>query len=316
MVYKGFGVKLNKKVILKKKNVKSIIKKTYNYIPFKKQLFSVVKAVWGGIPEHLSRHLHFEGIITVPVEKGTSFKINHYGFQIENELFWNGLYSGWEKRSMKLWTELCKKNQVIFDVGANTGVYGLVAQSINPKAKVYAFEPVKRVYDKLQANIELNDYKIKAVEKAASNYNGTATIYDTDSEHILSVTVNKSLHDSKEGLIEVNIPTLRLDTFFEEEQIKNVGLMKIDVETHELEVLEGMGRYLKLYKPTLLIEILNDKVGADVERIVSGMGYLFFNIDEKNDTLRRVEHVTKSDYYNYLFCSELVASQLGILEKK
>ena len=51
----------------------------------------------------------------------------------------------WEKVSLQLWEELCKESEVIFDVGSNTGVYSLLAKSSNPKSKVYAFEPIKRI---------------------------------------------------------------------------------------------------------------------------------------------------------------------------
>ena len=36
--------------------------------------------------------------------------------------------------------------------------------------------------------------------------------------------------------------------------------MKIDVETHEPAVLKGMGEYLRSFRPTMLIELLNDEV--------------------------------------------------------
>lgn len=43
--------------------------------------------------------------------------------------------------------------------------------------------------------------------------------------------------------------------------------MKIDVETHEPEVLEGVGEYLKKFRPSLLIEILDDEITAKVQNI-------------------------------------------------
>ena len=34
------------------------------------------------------QHLHFIGPIKVPVTDRASFMINHYGYQVENDLFW------------------------------------------------------------------------------------------------------------------------------------------------------------------------------------------------------------------------------------
>ena len=88
--------------------------------------------------------------------------------------------------------------------------------------------------------------------------------------------------------------------------------MKIDVELHEAEVLEGMGAYLREWKPTMLIEILSDEVGQKVEILINDMGYLYFNINE-NGGIRQVTHIGKSDYYNYLLCSPEKASFLKLI---
>lgn len=246
------------------------------------------------------------------VENSKAFKIKHYGYQIENEIFWAGLTEGWEKESIKLWVQLCKTSDVIIDIGANTGVYSLIAKTINPKAKVYAFEPVTRVFEKLKENIALNDYDIVPIEKAVSNTEGTAVIYDTAAEHVYSVTVNKNLSSPEIKVTETIIETITLNSFIRQNNIEQIDLIKIDVETHEPEVLEGFSDYLFHFKPTILIEVLNDEVGEKVDKLVRGLGYLYFNIDE-NKTIRQVATITKSDYYNYLICNPEVAAKIGLM---
>ncbi len=290
--------------------MKKLIKIIYDLLPFKKQVFLFLKKIWNP-PESIYKHLHFKGIITVSLGQNRSFKMRHYGFQIENEIFWKGLEGGWEKQSIGLWIKLCAKADVIFDIGANTGVYALIAECINPNAGVYAMEPVARVYKKLSENNQLNNYKIKCFELAASNYSGKATIYDTDTPHIYSVTVNKNLlPNRKMSAIEIN--TITLDSFIEKEKINSVQLMKIDVETHEPELLEGFLINLKKNKPTMLIEVLSDETGARIQKIVEGMGYLFFNIDE-NKGITQVQNITKSDYFNYLLCETSTAKFLQLI---
>ena len=90
--------------------------------------------------------------------------------------------------------------------------------------------------------------------------------------------------------------------------------MKIDVETHEPEVLDGFRSYLNQYRPTMLIEILNDEVGRKVSSAVQGLDYLYFNINEKGG-IRQVDKITKSDYYNYLLCNSKTALKLGLIEQ-
>src|ERR1041385_1865717 len=163
--------------------MKKIIKSVYRFIPFKKQLFLFLKLFWKPSKKNY-QHLHFHGDFKVRIDESHYFKMKHFGFEIENDIFWCGLKNGWEKFSIQLWMELCKKSDVIFDVGANTGLYALTAKAINPSVKVYAFEPVRRVYDKLIQNIILNNYDTVAVNMAASNEDGFAKIYDTSHEHV------------------------------------------------------------------------------------------------------------------------------------
>jgi FkbM family methyltransferase len=291
--------------------MKQILRAAYKAIPLKKQIFSVLKKVWKP-SESVYRHLHFTGVIDVKVEN-TKFRINHYGFLIENEIFWDGLENGHESVSCSLWSKLVKESLVIFDIGANTGVYSLIAASLNPQAQIFAFEPVKRIFQKLEANIALNDVEITAVEKALSDGNGQAVIYETGAEHMYSVTVNKNMEPENPDMKEVRIETVRLDTFIEENGLGTIDLMKIDVETHEPEVLAGMGKYFEKFRPALLIEILEDEVGKRVEELVSGKEYLYFNIDDKKKSLRRVDHIVKSDLWNYLICSKEKAHFLGLI---
>ena len=282
----------------------------YRLIPFKKQLYLALKKVWTP-HEPIYRHLYFKGVFNVKVDDRTRFKMNHYGYQIENEIFWTGLTGGWEKTSMTIWIALCKKAMVIFDIGANTGIYSLVAKAAHPASEVYAFEPVKRVYSKLVENSRLNGYDIACHELAVSNVDGQALIYDTPDDHILSVTLNKNLNHPETKVIPTMVSTVRLSSLMEKNGIKKIDLIKIDVETHEPEVLEGLKPYLSRDKPAMLIEVLNDDIGRQIEKIVQGNDYLYFNIDEKGG-IRRSESIQKSDHYNYLLCQHDAAHFLGL----
>lgn len=288
-----------------------VLKKLYDAVPFKRTLFSALKTVWSP-GENIYRHLHFKGIFEVTVDREASFRIKHHGFLIENEVFWSGLEKGHEKVSYDLWKKLVRNSRVILDVGANTGIYSLIANALNPEAKIFAFEPVKRVFEKLEENRRLNGFGFMPIEKALSNYDGDAVIFDTEAEHTYSVTVNKNLK-SADRMIETAIRVERLDTFIEVAGLDGIDLMKVDVETHEPEVLEGMGEYLRKFAPPMLIEILTDEIGQKVEDLVSNNGYYYFNIDERAGSIRKVEHIGKSDQWNYLLCSPDTAKQLGLV---
>lgn len=291
--------------------MKKFLKNIYHIIPFKKQAFLALRQIWKP-KNYIYKHLHFKGVISVPINDNYSFKVNHYGYQVENDIFWEGLTGGWEKISLKLWIELSKNSNTILDIGANTGIYSLVAKTINPHASVHGFEPVERVFKKYKRNCELNNYDINCLEVALSNFDGEGVIYDTNSEHTYSVTVNKDTTSDKTIAIETKILTKKLSTFILDNNIKKIDLMKIDVETHEPEVLEGMGEFLKQFQPTMLIEILNDAIGKKVQLLIKDIDYLFFNIDEINKP-QRVLEITKSGHYNYLICKEDIAKELNLI---
>lgn len=288
--------------------MKELLKKAYDALPFKQELFTALR--WVRPPERIYRHLHFHGIVRVAVPGGRDFRIRHHGYLIENELFWRGL-DGWEKVSTGLWASLCREATCVLDVGANTGVYALLAKTVNPGADIVALEPIERVFRKLEDNIALNGGGIRAYQAAASDANGTAIIYDQPSEHVLSVSLNKDFNTTEPGLVEVPVRTRTLDSLVDELGWKRVDLVKIDTETHEPEVLEGFRRTLERDRPTLLIEILNDEVAAKVEGIIGGLGYLYFNIDEVNPPMPK-EHLSRSDHFNFLVCTPKVARGLGL----
>lgn len=290
--------------------LKKIIKLIYGILPFKKGLFLLCKLVCK-LPRSVYKHLYFRGIFDVNIEGG-KVKMHHFGYQLENEIFWSGIPGEWEKVSMSLWIDLCKISNSIMDIGANTGIYALIAKMINPSAKIYAFEPVKRVYDKLKMNVKLNEYDISCEEYAISSYDGKAVIYVQDTEHIYSVCVNKNIMPSTADVVKTEINVIKAETYIKNKKIQKIDLIKIDVETHEAEVLKGMGDYLGQMRPVILIEVLNDEVGGKIEEILNGKGYLYFNIDEKVAPFQ-VEHITKSKDYNYLICSREIAQRLKLV---
>jgi FkbM family methyltransferase len=245
--------------------------------------------------------------MSVSVEK-KSFLLQNPGFTtIENEIFWFGLEKGWEKISMKLWIELVKNSDTILDIGANTGVYSLVAATVNNHAKVYAFEPVKRTSHILKQNLALNPHlKIQLVEKAVSNVVSVAEFYDLPTESQYSASLNSEMLASFPNRVSYEVETIRLDSFSELNNQK-IDLIKLDVEMHEPEAIEGMIEMIKKNKPTILIEILTNEIGVRIEQLLNDLGYNFYEIDEINPPCK-VKNLRKSAHYNFLLIQKELKS--------
>lgn len=291
-------------------SAKHLAKQLYGAIPFKQPLFKALRR-WATPPERIYRHLHFKGVITVPVSADKHFRIMHHGYMIENELFWKGLY-GWEGVSMKLWTRLCEQSQVILDIGANTGVYALVAQAVNPAAKVVAVEPVERIFTLLSENIALNGNRIMGVHAAASDSTGVATLYDLpDRPYVLSVSLNPEWNQGGSLLQPVEVPSITVTDLLERAGETHVDLLKIDVETHEPAVLRGFIELIKRDRPSMLIEILNEDVARRISALLEGLGYQYYNLDDVTWPPTPAEQLSKSDHFNFLVCQPEVATAIG-----
>ncbi|MBS1685728.1 MAG: FkbM family methyltransferase [Bacteroidetes bacterium] len=287
---------------------------TYNVLPFKKAV-SVMLRDTGLMPDRLYRDFKFEGEFEVKCG-GKKFKLYHHGGTIENALFWKGLFNSWEPDTGWIWMQLCSHAKVIFDIGANTGVYSMVAKTINPSASVYAFEPSRETYSHLSQNNRLNNYDVACYEIAFSNADGTQTFFDIPNTNQTSASLstdmfleNGQIKASIKGVETYTVQTRRLDTFIKEQQIPQIDLMKIDVEMHELEVVSGLGDYLRSFKPIIIIEVLSDKVADGLNEIL-GSDFMIIHL-RGNNQYDVVSSLTKrTENWNYLIFHKSLSAKI------
>lgn len=276
--------------------IKSIAKSIYRAIPAKRLLFRVVRAT-SQPSERIYRHLHFKGPFKVHLPNGRSFDMMHFGNQVENDLFWAGYGNGWEQTSLRVWAKLAARANIIFDIGANTGTYALAAKASNPSARVEAFEPVARIFDRLSVNANLNSGEITAHCVALSDHEGNATLFDSGEEHVYSASLNSEMLGERGQHAKTTVPVLTIDSFCDQAGIEQIDLLKIDAEMHEPEVIRGAKKTLARDKPAILIEILNAEIGAEIADLL--IDYALFEIRE-SEGLAPAAHPGQSGERNYL----------------
>ena len=189
--------------------MKEGLKFFYRILPGKKYLYTLIRKFW--VPgKQVYKHLHFNGRFKVNLSQVNSFLLYNHHSEIENDIFWEGIDQCWEKVSLKLWMELSKDAQVIFDVGAYTGIYSLVAKCVNPSSSIYTFEPSLDNYQKLLRNNEVNKYDIICENLGVSASNVRVEI---------------------EGIYQKNkfVESVSLDSYIAKHNISRVDLIKIDV---------------------------------------------------------------------------------------
>lgn len=152
-----------------------------------------------------------------------------------------------------------RSSDTFFDVGANVGVYTILASGVCG-ARSVAFEPIISTHAHLQKNIELNDLgkRITPIRAAAGSHSGELcfTQNEDTTNHVVS----------SESETSVNVPCVRIDEYY----FNQPALIKIDVEGFETEVLNGAGQLLKDNRLKAIIIELNgsgERYGYD-EKVV------------------------------------------------
>jgi len=125
------------------------------------------------------------------------------------------------------------------DVGANIGKYSHVLRDIlGPYAIIYAFEPVLETFRQLAINTK--EINIITKNFGLSDNNSRVTMYnDPNMDYLASIYERRlqhfDLYLNKKEFVEVRT----LDTICKEEKINRIHFLKLDVEGHEFNVLQG-----------------------------------------------------------------------------
>lgn len=178
--------------------------------------------------------------------------------------YWVGTY---EVARVRAFAGAVNHGAVVYDVGANVGIYSLVASSrVGVSGRVYAFEPLDRNLRYLRRHIMLNNLQnCTVVEKAVCNEEGTRRFSVAAWEPSMSRL-------SPDG--EILVPSTTLDNcVYGEERLRPPDIIKIDVEGAEFEVLEGATRALTEFHPTVFLEIHGTQLHADCRDFLLAKGY-------------------------------------------
>ena len=205
------------------------------------------------------------------------------------------------EKELSIIDKFSNQSKSAVDVGVYRGVYSYkLAQKFK---HVYAYEPNPLIYPFLEKNLTKIVKNLTLSNYALSDSNGVVNLnIPNRSKSIFKNNVEElfklgcaSIHDENlfEGYksIEVNKTTL-------DETLKdtNIGFIKIDVEGHEREVVEGAKNLIKICKPVLLVEIEkrhNKKPVMETINFINQLGYSAFYC--KNNELNSIEKLKNFD---------------------
>jgi FkbM family methyltransferase len=221
----------------------------------------------------LERHAVRAGEIEVALPNGRQLVLwSGAGDAAVSLIWWRG-WDGYEPEAVRPWFQLAADAGTVLDVGANTGLFSLLAGLANPAARCFAFEPMPLTRQTLERNIRRNPLaRVKCVPAAAGARQGTIEIYwDPSRKNDGMASADPSHRSDGQPLARRTVPVLALDDWAKSAGVERADLIKIDVERHEPEVLSGMQGLLSR-RPDVLIEILDDRTVAAVADVVGRFG--------------------------------------------
>ncbi len=158
-----------------------------------------------------------------------------------------------------------RRCKIFIDVGANIGLYSVLAALRHDPPRIVAFEPDQRNYDQLRANLLLNRLTFVVETHLLAVSDSEAVTFRCAPES--STGQSRVDEDAEEATL---IPAVMLDRFLELSGL--VVFIKIDIEGHELPALRGMARLLRRNKCFLQVESF-DRHFPPVRDFLEAAGY-------------------------------------------
>lgn len=147
--------------------------------------------------------------------------------------------------------QMIRPGMTVVEVGANIGAHTVPMARACAPGKLYAFEPQRRIFQILCANLVLNGVdNVVALPEGCAAEAGTATIPPLDYGQVGNFG---GVSLQAEGQAGEPVRIVRLDDL----ALPALGLLKVDVEGLELEVLAGAQETIRRLRPLIYIE--NDR---------------------------------------------------------
>jgi FkbM family methyltransferase len=168
-----------------------------------------------------------------------------------------------------------KKGDVVYDIGANIGLYTLAISNYQSSNVVYAFEPNPETFTKLRANLALNKTSdnIKPLQTAIGNTDGESYFMISSQQERSSFYQFGAAFGNAQVTKIVKVNVKKLDSL--SGQLPPPQHIKIDAEGSEAIILEGAQETIRKHKPLLYIEPHSPELENEISRTLKLSGYEF-----------------------------------------
>jgi FkbM family methyltransferase len=204
------------------------------------------------------------------------------------------------------WIKSFSKDEILYDIGANVGMYSIYAAAKN--VRVYAFEPESQNYATLNHNIYLNALqdKVNAYNIALSDASCIGDLF------IKEFTIGGALNNFGESInykkekfnpgFKQSVTSFKLDDLVYQYQLPKPHHIKIDVDGLEHAIITGSSQLLKEPQLKSILVELNTQLAADNSIIGILESYGFKMVSRYRSP--HLDHSEFKDIYNYIFRRE------------
>ena len=154
-----------------------------------------------------------------------------------------------------------KAHDIVIDIGGHIGSFSIFASSMG--TSVLTYEPVKRNFDLLEKNVEINGFPVNIHKMAVMGHLDTQKVYVKDFNFGGSNMYN--VNNDPDFSEDVFCTTL--DKIFEDNHLSSCDFLKLDCEGSELEILENSGHLSDI--KTIAMEYHGMKMRDSIMKLLS-----------------------------------------------
>lgn len=180
-----------------------------------------------------------------------------------------------EKPALTLATKNLRRNAVVYDVGANLGLYSVLLSRIaGPGGHVYCFEANPVCLYFLQANLALNRVPAFDILPVAIHGRATSTQFRINYRNLLVGLAGTVPDMGKPGHV-IEVAAAALDDLVEHHGLRPPDFIKMDIEGGEVEAIKGMRRTIERSRPAILVELHGQGAARGTLDGIDWSGYAF-----------------------------------------
>jgi len=295
------------KTMINSSSIKRLLKKTIPFLPGYHSLCLALRKL---------NTKNWEWIYRVPVKPGilvlVHSKVGDFYMSrpercsIAKKYFWTqGIREPVEDRiALNLFASLSKYSNVVLDIGANSGLFSLVAAKSNPDAKIIAFDILPEAYHVLIDNLMLNNLleKVEIQLIGIGEKDGVfcAPFNNISSDMPSSLSLDcKPINDDQVQVLIKSLDEICLPRFTGKKLC-----IKIDVEGTEVDIFLHGRETLKIIKPDIICEVLPDARQFNLyDQILDDCSYHKYLIT--NEGLKRFDKIKPDMYFkDWFFTTE------------